>query len=210
VGVRPEVPVALLLRLAGHHCPRPLLIQGDREEGVRLVVLQPHVEPRLVALDQVVLEEECLDLVAHLDPLDVIRRLDHLAGTGLQRVRFGEVVREARPQVLRLAHVEDAPLRIDELVRTRRVRDRLRGAFHPAIVSRAGTAGWSIAKRSVHRLRTSEPTGCPRCTESRYALWRPAWISGHTYRFRSRQPRGWRPGCPRRLFTEPAPSGGIP
>ena len=48
----------------------PFLVERDREERVRLVVLQPDVEPRAVLLDEVELEEQGLDLVADLDPLD--------------------------------------------------------------------------------------------------------------------------------------------
>ena len=50
--------------------PRPLLVEGDGEVGVGLVVLQADVEPGPVLLDQVELEEERLDLVADGDPLD--------------------------------------------------------------------------------------------------------------------------------------------
>jgi len=62
--------------LASHthdHRPGPLLVEGDGEVRVRLVVLVPDVEARPVRLDQVVLEEERRDLVANLDPLDGLR-----------------------------------------------------------------------------------------------------------------------------------------
>ena len=74
VGVRPEVAGALALAAAHHHRPRPLLVDGDRQERVALVVAQPDVEPRVVLLDERVLEHQRLDLVAHRRPLDRSRR----------------------------------------------------------------------------------------------------------------------------------------
>ena len=70
VGVRPEVADALALAAPDDHGPWPLLVQGDGQERVALVVPQAHVEPGTVLLDEAVLEHERLDLVAHLHPLD--------------------------------------------------------------------------------------------------------------------------------------------
>ena len=80
VGVRAEVADALALAAPHHHRPRPLVVEGDGEERVALVVAQPDVEPGPVLLDEAVLEHQRLDLVAHLDPLDRLGRGHHLGG----------------------------------------------------------------------------------------------------------------------------------
>ena len=139
VRERAEVADALAVLAAHHHRPRPLLVERDREVRVRLVVLQPDVEPRLVPLDQVELEEERLDLVLGDDPLDVIRGLHHLVGALRQRRRRGEVVREPAAQALRLPDVDDPALGVEELVRAGSVGDAagLGAGDHASIV--AGT-----------------------------------------------------------------------
>ena len=157
VGVRAEVADALALLAAHHHGARPLLVERDREERVRLVVLQPDVEPRPVLLDEVVLEEERLDLVAHLDPLDGLRGLHHLAGARQERVRRGEVVRQPAAQALGLADVDDAAVRVLELVRARRVGDGAGG--------RAGDHG--VSRPARRRARCSMTSSC--CSVVRWA-----------------------------------------
>ena len=119
VRVRPEVPDALTLATAHHHRPWPLLVHRHRQERVRLVVPEPHVEPRIVLLDQRVLEHQRLDLVAHDRPLDRLCRLDHLPGPRMQVARRLEVVRESLAQVRRLADVDHTAAGVLELVRAR-------------------------------------------------------------------------------------------
>ena len=58
--VRPEVPAAVVGQLAGALDAREVVGPGDLDVGVALVVLEADVEARLVALDQVRLEEERL------------------------------------------------------------------------------------------------------------------------------------------------------
>ena len=123
VGERTEVADALALLPPHDQRPGPLLADGDREERVRLVVLQPDVEARLVRLDELVLEEERLDLVADLDPLDRLGRRDHLPGARQQRRRVAEVVVQPAAQALRLADVDDPAVLVLELVRPGRVGD---------------------------------------------------------------------------------------
>ena len=91
VGVRPEVADALALAAPDDHGPGPLVVQGDGQERVALVVPQAHVEPGTVLLDEAVLEHERLDLVAHLHPLDRGRRGHHLGGARMQPGRILEV-----------------------------------------------------------------------------------------------------------------------
>ena len=117
VGVGTEVLGVLALLAPHDHGPGPLVAGGDGEEGVALVVPQADVEPGPVLLDEVVLEHEGLDVVADLDPLHRLGRGHHLGGAGRQRRRGHEVVRQARPQAVGLAHVDDPAVLVLELVR---------------------------------------------------------------------------------------------
>ena len=78
VRVRPEVGDAAPVPLAGEHHARKVVLDRDRDVRERLVVAQADVERRPVALDQVLLEVESLDLAAgddHLDVVDPLREL---------------------------------------------------------------------------------------------------------------------------------------
>ena len=85
-GVRltvwPEVAVALLASTSDDHRPGPLVHHRQTQERIRLVVGETNVETRLVALDQRELEHQRFDFVGHLDPLNRLGGLNHLAGTG--------------------------------------------------------------------------------------------------------------------------------
>ena len=72
VRVRAEVDDAAPVPLAGEHDARVVVLDGDGDVRERLVVAQPDVERRPVALDEVLLEVERLDLVAGDDHLDVV------------------------------------------------------------------------------------------------------------------------------------------
>ena len=75
-GVRAEVPAAVPGQLPGALDAREVVAQGDLDERVALVVLEPHVEARLEALDEVGLEEQRLaDGVGQRD-LDVDDTVD--------------------------------------------------------------------------------------------------------------------------------------
>ena len=124
VAIRAEVLRALVLRSAPDHRSRPLVRQGDGEEGVALVVTQPDVEARPELLDEAVLEHERLDLGAHRDPLDRLRGHHHLRRLRVQQRRVPEVAVQPGPERLRLADVDDPTFRILELIRARLLGDR--------------------------------------------------------------------------------------
>ena len=90
VRVRAEVDDAAAVPLAREHHARELVLDRDRDVRERLVVAQPDVERRPVALDEVLLEVERLDLGAGDDRLDVGDAVDEL-------VDPGAVVAAARP-----------------------------------------------------------------------------------------------------------------
>ena len=73
VRVRAEVDDAAPVPLAREHDPRVLVLDGHRDVRERLVVAQPDVERRPVALDEVLLEVERLDLGVGHDHLEVGR-----------------------------------------------------------------------------------------------------------------------------------------
>ena len=106
--VRPEVAAAVLGQLAGAFDAREVLGQADLDEGVALVVLEAHVEARLVALDEVGLEQQRLadgvgqGVVDAGDPVDGLLDAQRwrTAAAGLP------VLAHAAAQALRLAHVE--------------------------------------------------------------------------------------------------------
>ena len=121
VAVRAEVPIPALAPTPNHHCSGPLVKEGDREERVRLVVSQPYVEPRLMPLDEAVLQHERLDLGGDLDPLNGRSRGDHLGGAWMPPGGIAEVAVQPGAQALGLADVDDAAVRVQELVTPRRI-----------------------------------------------------------------------------------------
>ncbi len=100
------------MRLPGEHHPRVLVLHGDHDVGVRLVVAQADVEGRPVLLDEVVLEQQGFDLVGGDDPLQGRGAAHHLPLLGRHPAAFGarrggQVVGQTLAQRERLAHVED-------------------------------------------------------------------------------------------------------
>ena len=71
VRVRPEVDDAAPVPLAREHDARVVVLDRDRDVRERLVVAQPHVERRPVALHERLLEVQRLGLVARHDHLEV-------------------------------------------------------------------------------------------------------------------------------------------
>ncbi len=111
-GVRPEVAAAVGRQLAGPLDPREVVGQGDLDVRVALVVLEPDVEARLVALDQVRLEQERLGHRVgqrHLDVGDAVDDAADPVDLGSDRLLL-PVAPDARAEALRLADIEhDAP-----------------------------------------------------------------------------------------------------
>lgn len=128
-GVGTEIARAIDDHLAG---------DGDLGEGVSpvhldigkaFVVLQAHVVSRAVTLDQVHLQNQRFQLRADHDPLDVGDLAHQFLGFGVFMGAGMEVGAHPRAQIDRLAHVDDAPLRILHQVAPgligQRVQDRL-------------------------------------------------------------------------------------
>ncbi len=126
VGVRPEVAHALALGSPHHHHPRVLLVQGDGQVRIGLVVAVADVEPGVELLDPGVLELEGLDLGGDDRPVDARGGPHHRLRPGMQRGEVGEVGVQPLAQVLRLAHVDDPAVLVTEPVHPGGFGDRAR------------------------------------------------------------------------------------
>ena len=117
VRVRPEVDDAAAMPLSREHDAREVVLDRDRDVRERLVVTQAHVVRRPVALDEVLLEVQRLDLRAGDDRLDLVDALGHLPDPRPRVGRAGlEVRADARAQRLRLADVQDVAFPVSEQV----------------------------------------------------------------------------------------------
>ena len=107
VGVRAEVHGASPVALTGEHHPGVRVGDGDRDVREGLVVAQPDVERRPVALDEVLLEMQRLRLALRDDDLDPAHPIDELLDPRTRVAAAVEVAAHAGPKGLRLADVED-------------------------------------------------------------------------------------------------------
>ena len=107
-GVRTEVQRAVAREAARLGQARMRLARVEPQRQVVLVVAQPHVEARLVLLDQRVLEQQRFLHVCGRDDLDVGHARDQERNLVAAVAALVEVAADARAQALRLAHVEHA------------------------------------------------------------------------------------------------------
>ena len=104
--VRAEVGGAVLAQ-APRDVDARVLLAGQLDVGVGLVVAQQDVEARLVLLDEVVLERQRFFFVVDQDVVDVAGFGDQRAGLDVGQPVVGEVAADAVAQVLGLADVDD-------------------------------------------------------------------------------------------------------
>ncbi len=119
---------------------RELLVERDRDVGVRLVVAQADVVGRAVALDELLLGKEGVRLRVRDQEFDRRRLLGHGARPGLAR----EVAADPLSDRPRLADVEDLAIRVAEDVDARLVRER------PALLGDRGALGWLELLRDLY------------------------------------------------------------
>ena len=98
VRVGPEVADTGALAAPDDRRFRPLVVDGECQPRIALVILQADVEPGLELLDEVVLEEQRLGLGPDDHPLDMVGRFDHLGRPGGQVDGILEVGFDPRPQ----------------------------------------------------------------------------------------------------------------
>jgi hypothetical protein len=94
---------------------------GDLQVGVALVVAEQDVEARRQGLDEVVLEQQRFGLGAHdrgFQPRDARHHLPDARAA----VVLVQVAGHALPEVARLAHVQQAALRVEPAVHTGQAR----------------------------------------------------------------------------------------
>ncbi len=91
VRVRTEVAHPLAAWSPVDRQPRELLVEGDRENRIGLVVPVADVESRIELLDPVVFQLQGLHLGGHHRPLDVRRGGDHLTSPRMQARDISEI-----------------------------------------------------------------------------------------------------------------------
>ena len=118
----PEVGAAAAVLLAREVDAREVLVEGDRDVGIGLVVSQPDVVAGAVLADEGLLGEQGLGLRLCGDELDVLDLVEKVGGAACGGTR--EVALHALLERLRLAHVEHAPAVVAEQVDARRIGQR--------------------------------------------------------------------------------------
>ena len=167
VPVRAEVPHALALRAPQHLRARPRLPHREREVRVGLVVPVADVEPRLVLLDQVVLEHQRVDLGRGDDPFDGRGGLDHRGGPRVQGL--APVGREALAERRGLPRVDHPAVGVAEQVGARCVRDRGGGGSGGGH-TRDANAG--VCDRTGATWRPSRRRRCPNIVVGWTSQWK--------------------------------------
>ena len=124
-----EVRRAVVLEAAHRRRARPRFARVEAQAEVLLVVAEAHVEGRLVALDQLVLEQQGVLHRRRHDHVEIRRALDHLRDLHAPVAARPEVRAHATLQVLRLADVDHPPARIAEQIDPGSRRQRLDALF---------------------------------------------------------------------------------
>ena len=175
--VRPEVAAAVVGQLAGPLDAREVVAERDLDVRVALVVLEPDVEARLEALDEVGLEEQRLADAVDLGHLDVGDPVDDLADA-VDVARAADdlllpVAADAVAQALGLADVQHVAPGVLHQVHAGAVRQSLERRFevggHPPMVcGRAGRAAallalapWPSSPRAPRRSSRKQPAARP-------------------------------------------------
>ncbi len=161
-GVRAEVRRAVFLHTTREDQCRVRLL-GELQERVALVVLQQHVEMRLVALDEVRLEDQRFDLVGRHDELE--RGGAKRDQPALLAGVAPEVAAYAAAKVDRLADVQDLAVRRHEQVAA-----GLRGQHREV----GGLHGQIVRSRARAALLPGDMAGAARYGRRSLVTWRVA------------------------------------
>ncbi len=130
VRIWTEIFCTFALSTSHHHGPRPLLINRDSQKRVTLVVSKANIESRRISINQTVLKNQRLYFIAHFNPLDTLRRFNHVVCSRMQTVGLGEITVYAGAQIVGLANVNHSACTILKLVRTWCFRYYTRWALH--------------------------------------------------------------------------------
>ena len=129
--IRPEVATAVVDELPGALDAREVVGHRDLDVGVALVVLEPDVEPRLVALDELGFEEQRLADRVRQGVVDLRDAVDNLPNA-MAFHRAGlllPVAPHPAAQALGLADIDDLPARVLHEVHAGPVGQVLEGGF---------------------------------------------------------------------------------
>ena len=121
--IRPDIPRAVVrcLLCLGNAGKRRW---GDADIVIALVVLEQDVVTRLKALDQRVFQQQGVGLAPHDDMADLDDLLHQHTHLRAVLLRLHEIGRHPFAQALGLAHVDDRPRAVHELVDARRQRQQ--------------------------------------------------------------------------------------
>ena len=123
IGVpeRAEVAVARLLLATHHHRPGPFVHKRERQEGIAFVVAIANVEARLMTLYERILQQQRLHFGVHRYPIHCFCGRHHLRCAGRQQGKVSEIAGKPRLQRLGLAHIDDPPVAVLEVIDARPV-----------------------------------------------------------------------------------------
>ena len=189
MAVGAEVAHPFALAAPDHHRAGPLVVEGHGQPRIALVVLQPDVVPGQVGLNERMLQDQCIDLALHHDPLDVVGLGHHLGRAGQQFGRVLPVVGEAVAQGFGLSHVQHPALGVVELVRPRRIGDGACGGLVLHQINSRGHWGWGLPGGCA--AVACGRRDCPRTSGEHqlHYVCRPGFR--HDTSHRGRHTRGW-------------------
>jgi len=120
--IRPEIGGSVLAQAARNVDAR-VMLAGQLDVRVSLVVAQKNVEARLVLLDEVILERERFLFVVDQNVVDIARFRDQAAGFGVGQLVFGKVAAHAVAEDFGLADIDHAAVRVLVQIHTGRQRE---------------------------------------------------------------------------------------
>ena len=121
VSERAEVAVARLLLATHHHRPRPFVHKRERKKGIAFVVAIADVEARLMTLYERILQQQRFHFGVHRYPIHCFCGRHHLRCARRQQGKVSEIAGKPRLQRLGLAHIDDPPVAVLEVIDARPV-----------------------------------------------------------------------------------------
>ena len=105
-GIGPEILSPVIAALPHRHDTGILLIHGYLNIRIVLVILQQRIVPRLIFLDQVGLQDQCLQLRIHHDIFKAFDQTDHLLNLCRFLIGLLKILLHPIPENLRLSHID--------------------------------------------------------------------------------------------------------
>ncbi|CAB4618916.1 unannotated protein [freshwater metagenome] len=121
--IRAKIPSSLVFSTPHHNSPGILFINSYSKEWVALVVAKPNIKSWAMLLNERVLKNKGLYLIAYLDPFDTVCGGHHCSCAWMQLRHILKIIRYARTQVCSFPHINHTSKFVLELVRTSRRRN---------------------------------------------------------------------------------------